>query len=81
MNLDPLDQLETQQQRQAAQRIYQNLKDQADTELRNMAAILASKKPEELLAAGTEFQLRDHVHRIGAASLEASLEEVKKKAT
>lgn len=52
----------------------------AQVELRQAAALVASKTDGELLGQ-TEFQIRDMVHRVGAALLDAALEERKKGGT
>jgi len=52
----------------------------ARVELEAAAALVASKADGELFGQ-TEFQIRDMVHRIGAAVLDAALEERKKGGT
>lgn len=47
---------------------------------RRMARLLASKANRELLGE-TEFQIRDAVHRLGAAGIETALAERKKRGT
>lgn len=56
-----------------AERIYQAFRDAAEDEQWRIAQLLASKPDHELLGR-TEFQVRDHVHRIGAEAIEAALE-------
>lgn len=62
----------------AAERIYESLKAKADQQLKNMAQMLASKKPEELLGRG-EFELRDMLFELGANVLESGVNECAKK--
>lgn len=52
----------------------------ARAEAKQIARLLASKPNEELFGQ-TEFDVRDHVHRIGARAFEAVLEERKKGGT
>jgi hypothetical protein len=61
-------------------RIYQSLRQAADADLRTLADLLASK-PDHQLLGPTEFEVRDHVHKIGAKALETALEERKKGGT
>ena len=49
----------------------------ARAELTEAAALVASKQDRELFGR-TEFQIRDMMHRVGAALLDAALEERKK---
>ena len=60
-----------------AERIYQALRAASDTELRQIAHLLASK-PDDQLLGRTEFEVRDLVHKIGAKAFETALEERKK---
>lgn len=55
-----------------AERIYQALRAASDTELRQIAHLLASK-PDDQLLGRAEFEIRDRVHRIGAKALETAL--------
>jgi hypothetical protein len=71
--------LDSQQQEQA-ERIYQTLLKAAETDLREIAQLLASK-PDQQLLGRTEFEVRDLVHALGAKAIEAALEERKKGAT
>jgi hypothetical protein len=68
------------EQQSEAQRIYEVLRQAADTDLRDLAELLAAKTDNELLGA-TEFQVRDAVHKIGAKALETALQGRKKGAT
>ncbi len=61
-------------------RIYQSLCQAADSDLRTLADLLASK-PDHQLLGRTEFEVRDQVHKIGAKALQAALEERKKGGT
>ena len=65
------------EQEEHAEQIYQSLREKADQELRQMARLMASKEDGELFGE-TEFQLRDMVHRIGAAALGTTTELRKK---
>jgi hypothetical protein len=58
-------------------RIYQSLRQAADSDLRTMADLLASK-PDHQLLGQTEFEVRDQVHKIGAKALQTALEERKR---
>ena len=70
----------TAEQQAEAERIEDIIVAKARVEARQMAQLLASKKNHELLGS-TEFQLRDACHRIGAAAVDAALEERKKRGT
>ena len=61
-------------------RIYQSLRQAADSDLRTLADLLASK-PDHQLLGQAEFEVRDQVHRIGAKAFETALEERKKGGT
>lgn len=63
-----------------AERIYQILKGRVDTDLRQLAQLLASKQDHQIFGA-TEFEVRDRVHRIGAEAIQTALEERKKRGT
>ena len=63
-----------------AERIYQILKSRIDTDLRQLAELLASKQDHQIFGA-TEFEVRDRVHRIGAEAIQTALEERKKRGT
>ncbi|MEO7117014.1 MAG: hypothetical protein ABIZ18_14290 [Caldimonas sp.] len=67
----------TTEQAELAERIYQTLRQAADSDLRGLAELLASK-PDRQLLGQTEFEVRDRVHQIGAKALETALEERKK---
>ena len=66
----------TREQTELAERIYQNLRQAADSDLRDLAERLASK-PDRQLLGQTEFEVRDRVHRIGAKAFETALDERK----
>jgi hypothetical protein len=70
----------TPEQSELAERIYQTLKQAADSDLRSLAELLASK-PDRQLLGQTEFEVRDRVHQIGAKAFETALDERKKGAT
>lgn len=61
-----------------AQRIADIVVARMRAEALQVGRLLASKKNRELFGQ-TEFQVRDAVHRIGAAALETALEERKKR--
>ena len=52
----------------------------ADSDLRSLADLLASK-PDQQLLGRTEFEVRDRVHEIGAKALRAALDGRKKGGT
>ena len=68
------------QQQEEAERIYQALMQAADADLRQLAALLASKPDRELLGR-TEFEVRDLVHALGAKAVQTALDERKKGGT
>jgi hypothetical protein len=68
------------EQHEEAERIYQVLKGRIDADLRQLAALLASKADREIFGA-TEFEVRERVHRIGAEAIQTALEERKKRGT
>jgi hypothetical protein len=68
------------EQAELSDRIYQSLRQAADTDLRGLADLLASKPDRQLLGA-TEFEVRDLAHKIGAKAFETALEERKKGGT
>ena len=70
----------TAEQAVLSDRIYQSLRLAADSDLRTLADILASK-PDHQLLGQTEFEVRDQVHKIGAKAFETALEERKKGGT
>ena len=70
----------TSEQAEAADHLYQTLKQATDSDLRDLAAVLASK-PDRQLLGHTEFEVRDRVHQIGAKALEAPIDLRKKGAT
>ena len=61
-------------------RIYQSLRQAADSDLRSLADLLASK-PDHQLLGPTEFEVRDQVHKIGAKAFQTALRERKKGGT
>lgn len=68
------------EQAELAERIYQTLRQAADTDLRGLAELLATK-PDRQLLGQTEFEVRDRVHKIGAKAFETALDERKKGGT
>jgi hypothetical protein len=70
----------TVEQQAEAERIEDILKAKAMLEIKHVARLLASKSNRELLGQ-TEFQIRDAMHRLGAAGIDAALEERKKRGT
>jgi len=61
-------------------RIYQSLRQAAESDLRTLADLLASK-PDHQLLGQTEFEVRERIHKIGAKAFETALDERKKGAT
>jgi hypothetical protein len=70
----------TPEQAELAEKIYQSLKHAADADLRGLAELLATK-PDRQLLGQAEFDVRDHVHNIGAKAFETALDVRKKGAT
>lgn len=70
----------TPEQEAEAEQIEDILRAKAAVEIRFIARLLASKANRELLGA-TEFRIRDAVHRLGAAGIDAALSERKKRGT
>lgn len=70
----------TAEQRAEADRLYQILRQAADSDLHELAELLASKDDRALLGP-TEFAVRDLTHRLGAKALAAALAERKKGVT
>ncbi len=70
----------TPEQAAEAERLFQALQEASRDEQWRIAQLLASKPDHELLGE-TEFQVRDHVHRIGAKAIETALEGRKKGGT
>jgi hypothetical protein len=68
------------EQEAEAQALFQRVKSAVEGEVLQLARLLARKEDSQLLGK-TEFEVRDHVHRLGAQVLEAVLQERKKKAT
>jgi len=68
----------TAEEEAAAERIYGAIKEKVEQQVRNMARMMASKRPSELLGR-TEFELRDLVHKLGAQVLETAVNERSKK--
>jgi hypothetical protein len=70
----------TPEQAEAADRIFESLRQAVETDLRGLAELLASK-PDSQLLGQTEFEVRDRVHKIGAKAIETALGERKKGGT
>ncbi len=70
----------TPEQQAESDHLFADLTRAAAADLRQLADLLASKPDGDLLGA-TEFEVRDRVHRVGAAALEAALAGRKKGAT
>jgi hypothetical protein len=70
----------TTEQAELAERIYQILRQAADSDVRSLAQLLASK-PDRQLLGETEHEVRDRVHKIAAKAFEVALEERKKGGT
>jgi len=68
----------TPDQQAEAQRIYDVLLQAASSDLKQIAELLASKEDAQLLGQ-TEFEVRDHVHRLGAHAIQTALAERKKR--
>ena len=68
----------TPEQQAEAGRIKARLLPEIEKEVEWMAELLASRSTEQFFGA-TEFDLRDSCHRIGAVTLQAALDERKKK--
>jgi hypothetical protein len=67
----------TPDQEAEAQALFQRLKSAFEREALQLARLMASKEDRQLLG-GTEFEVRDQVHRLGAQVLETALQERKK---
>lgn len=67
-------------QKEEAERLFQLLQGPFLDEARRLAELLASKDNARLLGR-TEFELRDALHRLGAATLQTALQERKKGGT
>jgi hypothetical protein len=70
----------TADQEALAQQLFEQLQQPFLDEARRLARLLASQPDRELLGT-TEFEVRDSVHRLGAAALQTALEERKKGGT
>ena len=68
------------EQEAEAQVLFQRLKAAFEREALQLARLMASKEDRQVLG-GTEFEVRDRVHRLGAQVLETVLQERKKKGT
>jgi hypothetical protein len=70
----------TAEQEAEAQALFQRLKTAFESEALQLARLMASKDDRHLLG-GTEFEVRDQMHRLGAQVLETALQERKKRGT
>jgi hypothetical protein len=70
----------TREQEAEALRIFQQLKENADTDLMALARLLASKSDGEIFGQ-TELEVRERVHGIGAKALQSALAGRKKGGT
>jgi hypothetical protein len=70
----------TPDQAELSDRIFHALRAAADSDLRCLADLLASK-PDRQLLGQTEFEVRDLVHKLGAKALQTALDERKKGGT
>ena len=70
----------TSEQEMEAQRIAKVVMELTQDEVLRLGRMLAGKKNSELFGQ-TEFDVRDAVHRIGAAVFESALQERKKRGT
>lgn len=77
--MNSVQQLTAEQEAEAA-RIEDLVIAKARVEVRQIARLLAAKANGELFGQA-EFDVRDHVHRIGAAAYEAVLDDRKKGGT
>lgn len=75
----PEQQLSAEQEAEA-QVLFERFKSALEREAWQLARMMAGKEDGQVLGR-TEFEVRDHVHRLGAQVLEAVLQERKKKAT
>ncbi|HWA25011.1 MAG TPA: hypothetical protein VG734_04995 [Lacunisphaera sp.] len=66
------------EQEALAQRIYGKLREKVDTELLDMARLMASKADHEIFGPG-EFELRDRLNEVGATIVAESANERAKK--
>jgi hypothetical protein len=67
-------------QARRAQQLFDSLLAAAEHDLHAVAELLATK-PDDQLFGGTEFRLRDLIHRLGAKALQAAAEQRKKGGT
>ncbi len=70
----------TPEQVEEAERLYQTLRQATEADLRARAALLVSK-PDRHLLGQTEFEVRQHVHKIGAKAVETAVNLRKKGGT
>ena len=70
----------TREQEDQAQKLAEIIARKVKDETLQLARLLVSKPDSEIFGK-TEFEVRDRVHRIGAAAIESALEERKKGGT
>ena len=70
----------TPEQEAEAEALFTRFKSAFEAEAWQLARLLARKEDRQLLG-GTEFEIRERVHRLGAQVMENVLRERKKKAT
>jgi len=70
----------TQEHLAQAQRIFEVVKQAAEEDLWRIACRMAGKRDSELLGR-TEFEVRDHIFRIGAKAIQTAVNERKKGGT
>ena len=70
----------TPEQEAEAQELWQGLKSAFEREALQLARLMASKEDGQRLG-GTEFAVRERVHRLGAQVLETALQGRRKKGT
>ncbi len=70
----------TTEQLAEAQRNYEVMKKAAEGDLWRIACLMAGK-PDDQLLGSTEFEVREHIHRIGAKAIETAVNGRKKGGT
>jgi hypothetical protein len=70
----------TPEQLAEAQRNFEVMKKAAEEDLWRVACLMAGK-PDDQLFGRTEFEVRDHIMRIGAKAIEAAVNGRKKRGT
>jgi len=70
----------TPEQEAEAQRMFEVVKNAAEEDIWRICCLMAGKSDRQLLGR-TEFEVRDHIARIGAKAIETALRERKKGGT